>query len=104
MARDSSRSKLPLKIPARVRIKARVFYSIVWQETIEGKPDCLGLCDPQARTITIKLGQSDTETIKTFIHELIHAIECEWDQPIPHKITYTLEEGIFGVLKLNGWI
>ena len=95
---------MPLKIPPKVRVKARVFYNVVWQEIIDDKPDCLGLCDPNARTITIKLGQSDTETVKTFIHELIHAIEAEYETPIPHKITYTLEEGVFKVLKLNGWL
>jgi hypothetical protein len=42
--------------------------------------------------------------MKTLIHEVIHAIEFEWNQPIPHKITYTLEEGIWKILKLNGWI
>ena len=47
---------------------------------------------------------SDTEIVKTFIHELLHAIEAEWEEPIPHRIVYMLEEGIFKVLKLNKWI
>ena len=44
------------------------------------------------------------EIVKTFIHELLHAIEAEWEEPIPHRIVYMLEEGIFKVLKLNKWI
>lgn len=93
-----------MKIPSEVRIKRGVYYSIKWQEVIEGDADCLGLCDPAEQVITMKLGMSDTEVAKTFIHELLHAIEAEWEQPIPHKIIYTLEEGIFKILKLNRWV
>jgi hypothetical protein len=93
-----------MKIPSRVRIKSKVFYNIVWQETIADDAECLGLCDPGTRTIFLKLNQAESEVIKTFIHEMIHALEAEYQTPIPHRIVYTLEEGIFRVLKLNGFI
>jgi len=93
-----------VKIPSEVRIKRGVYYAIKWQAVIDNDPECCGLCDPGEQTITLKLGMSDTEIAKTFIHEMLHAIEAEWEEPIPHRIVYTLEEGIFKVLKLNRWI
>lgn len=93
-----------MKIPSKIKIRGRVFYQVVWAETIKDNPDTMGLAEPNEKTIYLKLGMSDTETMKTLIHEVIHAIEFEWDQPIPHKITYTLEEGIWKILKLNKWI
>lgn len=93
-----------MKIPSKIKIRGRVFYQVVWSEVIKDNPDIMGLAEPNEKTIYLKLGMSDTETMKTLIHEVIHAIEFEWDQPIPHKITYTLEEGIWKILKLNKWI
>jgi len=93
-----------MKIPSEVRIKRGIYYRIVWQQIIQNDPEVCGLCDPAEQTITLKLGMSDTEIVKTFIHEMIHAIESEWKEPIPHRIVYALEEGIYKVLKLNKWL
>lgn len=93
-----------MRIPPKIKIKGRVFYQVVWADEIKGNPDTLGLADGNEKTIYLKLGMSETETLKTLIHEVIHAIEFEWEEPIPHRITYTLEEGIFKLLKLNKWI
>jgi hypothetical protein len=93
-----------MKIPAKIRIKARVSYQVVWTECIRDDETTLGLCDPETRMIYLKMGQSETETIKSLIHEVLHAIEAEHDTPIPHRVVYTLEEGIFKMLKLNGLI
>jgi len=93
-----------MKVPSKIKIKGRVFYQVVWADEIKGNPDTMGLSEPNEKTIYLKLGMSESETLKTLIHEVIHAIEFEWNEPIPHRITYTLEEGIFKVLKLNKWI
>jgi hypothetical protein len=93
-----------MKIPPKIRIKRGIYYKVVWQEVILDDHSCMGLADPKDRIIYLKLGMSNTDTIKTLIHELIHCCEFEWDQPIPHKITETLEEGIFKILKLNRWL
>lgn len=93
-----------MKIPSEVRIKRGVYYSIKWQEVIEGDADCLGLCDPAEQVITLKLGMSETETAKTFLHEVLHACSDEWEFDLPHKTVYALEEAIYKLLKLNKWI
>ncbi|NDC55517.1 MAG: hypothetical protein EBZ69_01655 [Alphaproteobacteria bacterium] len=93
-----------MKIPSKIKIRGRVFYQVVWADCIKDNPDTMGLADANEKTIYLKLGMSESETMKTLIHEMIHAIEFEWNEPIPHRITYTLEEGIWKVLKLNKWI
>lgn len=93
-----------MKIPAKVKIKGRIYYQIVWSDLIRDDPECLGLTDGEQRTIYLKLGMSEQETVKTLIHELLHALEFEWETPIPHRITYTLEEAIYRLLRANRWI
>lgn len=90
-----------MKIPSRVRIKRGVRYEIVRQTEIDGKPDTLGLCDPNTRHLYIKSDLSKTEEIKTYIHEMLHALEAEWDIKIPHESVYRLEEAIYKFLTLN---
>lgn len=51
-----------------------------------------GSCDPEKRSISISKGQGREETFKTFIHEVLHAIEAENDFNIPHHLVARLEE------------
>jgi hypothetical protein len=94
-----------MNIPARVRIKRNVGYEVLYADLIKNDPDCVGYCDPETRQIILKNGLSQTQLIKAFIHEVIHAI-CFERIPfrVPHKIVYLLEEGTYQVLKLNGFI
>jgi len=41
--------------------------------------DLVGLCDPETQKIFIKLGQGRRDTLKTGIHEMLHAIAFAWD-------------------------
>ncbi len=92
---------LGFKIPPKIRISGRVSYQVVFQDEIRGNPNLMGLAEPNERMIYIKIGMSERDTFKTLLHEVIHAIEFESETPIPERITETLEEGIFKVLKLN---
>lgn len=102
MSRTKS-DKKGLKIPPRIRIKARVFYEIVWQEKIADDDHCLGLCDLDKKIIYLRIGMSEAETFKTLLHETLHAISAEHDFELPHKTVYALEDAIFRVLKLNSF-
>ena len=93
-----------MKIPSKVRIKSKVHYEIVWQDRIAEDDHCLGLCDPQKRIIYLKLGMSETETFKTFVHELFHALSAEHNFELPHRTVYALEDAVFKIIKLNKWI
>lgn len=52
----------------------------------------LGLCDPSEQTIYIRLGQTQEERLKTFLHELLHAIEYEYKIVMPHRLIHRLED------------
>ncbi len=90
-----------MKIPSRIRITGRVSYEVLYSDVIKNDPHCMGMCDPNTRQIIIKNGMSEAKQIKTLVHELLHSIEFESKTPIPHKVTYALEAGIYKVLKLN---
>ena len=104
MGKPKKSSLDSIKIPSKIKIRGRTYYQVVFQEIIRDDPACMGLAEPSERMIYLKIGMSQTDQVKTLIHEVIHAIEFEWNQPIPHKITETLEEGIFKVLKLNRFL
>lgn len=60
-----------------------------------------GNCDPNEQVISIRMGQCETERLKTFIHELFHAWEEEYGLEIPHKLIYRLEEPIVDFIQDN---
>ncbi|NDF13277.1 MAG: hypothetical protein EB060_10755 [Proteobacteria bacterium] len=98
-------------IPSRVRIKRNAVYNVVYQAEIEGNKHLEGLCvritvpgERPVRQIILKKGMSRTQTELAFIHELIHAIEFEYEIAIPHALIYLLEAPIHKILKLNDWI
>lgn len=91
-------------IPTSIRIKSKIKYEVVWTDLIGGNEKTLAECRYDSKQIVIKNGQSDTDKLKAFIHEVFHAIEFEYRIPIPHKIIYLLEHAIFKIIKLNGWL
>lgn len=93
-----------MKLPHKVRIKSKVSYSVVWSDKVSDNDDLRGLCEMDKRQITILHGMSDTETIKTLIHEVFHAMEFEYQLEIKHKTVHALEEAVLKLLKLNKWI
>jgi hypothetical protein len=54
----------------------------------------LGLCDPDTKTIWIRISHSPRGMFRTFIHESLHAIEFEYDLKIKHKMIYSLERAL----------
>lgn len=92
------------KIPNNIRIKSKIKYEVVWTDLIGENDKTLAECRYDSKQIVIRNGQSETETWKSFIHECLHALEFEYRIPVPHKIIYLLEDGIFKLLKLNGYL
>jgi hypothetical protein len=64
-------------------------------------PGSAGECDPSLHEIRISLGLGRAETLKTFIHEVLHLLEFEHPVCIEHKLIYKLEEAVFSFLWSN---
>lgn len=64
----------------------------------DGKMITWGLCDPAEQTIYIRLGQSPKERLKTLLHEILHAIEEEYQLDIPHQLIHRLEDPLARLL------
>lgn len=93
--------KLPKinKYPKEIIIKDES-YRVCFVDVIDGK-DTLGQTDSGTQVIHLKKGQTLEETLKTLIHECLHALEFEYDIKISHKAVYQLENAIFDLLIKN---
>ena len=84
--------------PVRKYPKMIVVREVPWRvrfcRKVPDGPDLLGLCDPASQTIYIKLKQKPKDTFMTFVHEVLHIFENEYDFDIPHKIIEQLEKPI----------
>lgn len=86
--------------PHRVRI-GKVWYNIVWAKVIEGDTEAAGLCDGNAKQITLVQGLTRKELLRVFVHELIHALEFEHLIPIPHNLVKQIDEPLAMALVAN---
>ena len=80
------------KYPKKIHVGCEV-YKILFVKMKD-----YGETDSGTRTIKIKKGLSPRETLRTFIHEMIHCAEFEFDIPLKHKVVYKLEEALFNML------
>lgn len=83
----------PRKYPKHLTIRGE-HWEVKFARNLDKRADAssdespiLGLCEPDTKTIWIKLGQSKIDTLKTFVHEIVHAIEDEHGFTIPHGET-----------------
>lgn len=79
-------------------------WQILFRKLIEGDPYCYGLCCFDTRTITIRTGLKPDERRKTFFHELLHAIDYEYNINIAHRLVYKLEGPLSDVFEQNCWL
>jgi hypothetical protein len=70
--------------PKRIRVRGEPWDIQFVRKIPSNDTHDVGLCDPSNNTIYIKLKQSPRDTFLTFIHEVIHAMEVEWDFNLPH--------------------
>jgi hypothetical protein len=75
----------------------------VWVDRFDCE-NTLGECRFEYKQICLKKNQSDSEILKTLIHEMFHAMEFEYKIQLPHKAIYGLEDAVYKILKLNKWI
>lgn len=66
------------------------FVRRITQVSEKGK-ETLGLCCPSEKEILLVQGMDARERLSTLLHELLHAIEFEYDIDLPHALVYKLE-------------
>jgi len=52
------------------------------KKIVESGVECTGLCDPGDRILYIKYPQTGVELFSTLLHEVLHAIEFEYEANI----------------------
>lgn len=97
-----SRKLKKVAIPNSVRITADVAYEVLFSDEISSGPDIMGEMRPVEKQIIIKNGQSQTELVKTFIHEVIHALSDENDIRMTESQVRKMETAVYRFLRLNG--
>jgi hypothetical protein len=76
-------------------------YRIRFVKKIDPTKKVVGLCDPCDKEILILQGLSPLERFKSFIHEILHALEYEYEIKMDHSLIYKLEEPIAFLLLDN---
>lgn len=96
-----SKQKLKELIPSKVRITQKVSYEVLYVDEFPDPRD-VGECRPTEKQIVIKNGQSDTETYKTFLHELFHSFSFEYQGlNLTENQVQKLEEAFYRYQRLN---
>ncbi len=78
--------------PKEILVRENIWDVKFVKRTLLNDLYCYGMCDPSETAIYIKMGQTSEERLKTFLHELLHAIEHEYNIVIPHKLVHRLED------------
>jgi len=93
--------------PERLKIGDR-WYRIRFVKSIRGcrkpvtaKGTSVGLCDEARGEILIRNELTSDEKLKTLLHELIHAMEFEYQIKMPHAAVYQYEEALFDFFCAN---
>ena len=95
---------VPSEYPTHIKIRDTE-YEIKFVKTVPGGGrnyrKVAGLCDPGEQIIYIRENLGVYETFSTIIHEVLHAIESEWDIKMEHKLVYQLEHCLTEILVTN---
>ncbi len=77
-------------------------YTLVFKHKIDSEThNVYGECDPSDMEIRIVYGLSRKDLFMTFVHEMAHGIEFEYEIFIPHKLIEKLEEPIAQIIYDN---
>jgi uncharacterized protein YpuA (DUF1002 family) len=93
--------KILSKLPSRIRITSKISYELVFIERFENDESCVGETRFDVKQIVIKKNEPVTETVKTIIHEIFHAISEEYNIQLTENQVKALEKGLFTVLRIN---
>lgn len=90
---------LRTKIPHFVQI-GKTRYEIVWIESFKD-PNVVGETRFAEKQIALKTGQSDKDTVKTYLHEVTHAVSHEESVNLTENQVIRIEKSLIYLLKPN---
>ncbi len=92
-----------MKIPASVKIGPYT-YAVVYEEQIRADNDSRlkGQADHMALTIRLAAGMAREHTEETFLHELLHCIECVYEMRLKEREIGLFSVGLLAALRDNG--
>jgi hypothetical protein len=95
--------KLPAEkdYPSEIHVGEETYQIRFVSKLPGGRKRDIALCNPQTRTIHVKRGLTKSQLLRTVVHEILHALEFEYDIEIPHKLIYQLEKAIVDTLLMN---
>lgn len=91
-------------LPSSFRFTPKITYEVLFADEIKNDPEVLGEMRPNERQIVIKNGQSNTEILKTVIHEIIHVLSDENEVGLTESQVRALELATYRFLRLNGYL
>lgn len=88
------------KFPSHVRITSKVTYEVLFNDQFKDDTQ-VGEARLDDKQIIIKKDQSNTELLKTFIHEVVHTMSHEYEIGLTESQVQKLELSIYKYLRLN---
>lgn len=85
-------------LPRQIELKDGIWDVVFKHELKDHGVFCTGLCDPGEKRISIKTGQTPDERFATLLHEVIHAIEFEFNIDLGEHTVRKLEKGLMQFL------
>lgn len=86
------------KVNSRIQLARNTFYEVVWTHAFKDE-NTLGETRFDPKQIVIKKDQTDKESVKTYIHECLHAISAEYDVGLTETQVQKLEKALPYLLK-----
>jgi hypothetical protein len=89
--------QLLTRIPNTVKF-GKTTYEVLWVDAFTNEKT-LGETRFDTKQIIIKTGESAKETVHTYLHEIIHALENEYGANLTENQVLALEKGVKDILK-----
>jgi len=92
-----------MQIPESVKVGPYT-YAVVYEEQIRAEDDrrLKGQADHMALTIRLVAGMAREHTEETFLHELLHCIECVYEMRLKEREIGLFSVGLLAALRDNG--
>lgn len=91
-------AELVSKIPHKVSISSTRAFEVSWVDTFDNV-DIDGMTHFDPDRIIIRSNQSSSETVKTYLHEILHAVSDEYTIGLTETQVIQLEKALSTILK-----